>query len=312
MGEVVLPKASVQDAFAITDVTIGRSVRAMAAMACRRGPVHVGFDEVASVVRGEHSRALFGYGEAKGDNRAHEALDAALKCPLLDRGRRLRESEDALVQIAGGADLTLNEVQIVMEAINRHIPAQTRLFFGAVVDPNLAGRLSVTILSSVPAELPMESAAPTPEHSTTRAATHRKANLDADPEEPAEAAEPVHEIPAAEMESHPEAEPLPAVAAGGHEAGRPSAQKAVQRSLFAPITPAAPPRRERPPVSAPPAAAAPSAAPAPAPAAPREQRVEQMQFEPVNRGRFEKSEPTIVDGQDLDIPTFLRRNARLR
>ncbi|MDB6156248.1 MAG: Cell division protein FtsZ [Chthoniobacteraceae bacterium] len=36
----------------------------------------------------------------------------------------------------------------------------------------------------------------------------------------------------------------------------------------------------------------------------------QVQFEPATRGRFEKSEPTIVDGQDLDVPTFLRRNAR--
>jgi cell division protein FtsZ len=39
----------------------------------------------------------------------------------------------------------------------------------------------------------------------------------------------------------------------------------------------------------------------------REERQEQMTFEPVNRGRFEKSEPTIVDGEDLDVPTFMRR-----
>ena len=39
---------------------------------------------------------------------------------------------------------------------------------------------------------------------------------------------------------------------------------------------------------------------------------EVMQFEPVTRGRFEKSEPTIVEGQDLDIPTFLRKNVRVK
>jgi cell division protein FtsZ len=37
-----------------------------------------------------------------------------------------------------------------------------------------------------------------------------------------------------------------------------------------------------------------------------------MQFEPVNRGRFEKSEPTIVDGQDLDVPAFMRMNVRMK
>jgi cell division protein FtsZ len=39
---------------------------------------------------------------------------------------------------------------------------------------------------------------------------------------------------------------------------------------------------------------------------------EVMQFEPVTRGRFEKSEPTIVEGQDLDIPTYLRKNVRVK
>ena len=41
-------------------------------------------------------------------------------------------------------------------------------------------------------------------------------------------------------------------------------------------------------------------------------RQEVMQFEPITRGRFEKSEPTIVEGQDLDIPTYLRKNVRVK
>nr|MDQ3623526.1 hypothetical protein [Verrucomicrobiota bacterium] len=45
---------------------------------------------------------------------------------------------------------------------------------------------------------------------------------------------------------------------------------------------------------------------------PREAKQEQMSFEPVTRGRFEKSEPTIVDGEDLDVPAFLRRNVRMK
>ena len=47
-------------------------------------------------------------------------------------------------------------------------------------------------------------------------------------------------------------------------------------------------------------------------AKPVQAKQEQMQFEPVTRGRFEKSEPTIVDGQDLDVPTFLRRNVKVK
>ena len=52
------------------------------------------------------------------------------------------------------------------------------------------------------------------------------------------------------------------------------------------------------------------------PKAPQEKytyaKQEVMQFEPVTRGRFEKSEPTIVEGQDLDVPTFLRKNIRVK
>ena len=43
-----------------------------------------------------------------------------------------------------------------------------------------------------------------------------------------------------------------------------------------------------------------------------EAKQESLQFEPVSRGRFEKSEPTIIDGQDLDVPTFLRKNVKVR
>ncbi|MBV8967759.1 MAG: hypothetical protein JO331_01700 [Verrucomicrobia bacterium] len=41
-----------------------------------------------------------------------------------------------------------------------------------------------------------------------------------------------------------------------------------------------------------------------------EAKQETLQFEPLSRGRFEKSEPTIIDGQDLDVPTFLRKQIR--
>lgn len=54
-----------------------------------------------------------------------------------------------------------------------------------------------------------------------------------------------------------------------------------------------------------------SAAPVPPPKR-TEAKQEQMLLDPVARGRFERSEPTIVDGQDLDIPTFLRRNVKVK
>ena len=77
------------------------------------------------------------------------------------------------------------------------------------------------------------------------------------------------------------------------------------------IPPPSPVRRLRKPTPD----TAPEPAPAPAPVKKDKlvhARQEVMQFEPVTRGRFEKSEPTIVEGQDLDVPTFLRKNVRVK
>jgi len=301
MGEAVSPKASIQEAFAVADHTIGQCVRALVSMAKRRGPVHTGLDEVATAVRGESSRTLFGYGEADGDNRAHEALAMALRNPLLDRGRRLHDTESAVVHIAGGPDLTLDEVQILMDEVNKQMHEQTRIFFGAAVDPQLMGKLTVTIISGVPAEEFVETAPPPARQPIARPVAVAPPVEDepelafggnGSQEEPA--AEIEEEMELEEEEEEVSAELPPPPVQPKPEPVRPVAP----RPLFAPL------RR--------PVAATPPPAPAPGPAAPREQKAEQMQFEPVNRGRFEKSEPTIIDGQDLDVPTFLRRNPRLK
>ncbi len=310
MGEAVSPKASIQEAFAVADNTIGQCVRSLVAMAHRRGPVHAGLDEIATAVRGEVSRSLFGHGWGEGDNRLHEALDMALRNPLLDRGRRLRDAEAAVVQIAGGPDMTLDEVHILMEEVNRHLHERTKIFFGAAVDQALAGRLVVTIVSAVPAELPAGAVLPTREPAAL--APVPEPVYEDEVENDPELELPVEEYPAAhaasvqeeeEVESEPEPEPEPEPEMEPELVHvkpqvRPAAATGNPRPLFAPL------RR-----SAPAPAPAPEAAPA---QTAREQKAEQMQFEPVNRGRFEKSEPTIVDGQDLDVPTFLRRNVRLK
>ncbi len=309
IGEAVSPKANIQEAFAAADATISQCIRALVGMAQRRGPLHVGFDEVASAMSSNAFRSLFGYGEATGDNRALEALDLALRNPLLDRGRRLRDCQSAVIQIAGGQDLTLDEVQIVMEEAQRSLESDARIFFGTSVDPQLTGKLTVTIMGAIPADVAVESAPPVLEREqpatyTAEDQMREEAELGLDLEEPPIEAEPEPEPVAVE---EPEGEPTPAPAPIPASPAPILKAKPVppgtvsQRSPFAPFKrPAGSPATTAP--------VAPNAAPAPA----KEERAEQMQFEPVNRGRFEKSEPTIVDGQDLDIPTFLRRNTRLK
>jgi len=295
MGDAVSPRAGIQEAFAAADQTISGSVRAIAALLGRRGLIHIGFDELTTALRAQQPRALFGFGEAEGDNRAHTALERALRSPLMDRGRMLADAANVLVHVAGGPAMTLNEVQILMEELNRHISDTTRVLFSTAVDPRLGGKMNVTLLSALEGEMPAQFA-PAP-------------HIEREPVAPAAPIAPAAS-PARARRTRPLPEPIPDSA--------PALEPEQEDALPAV---AAVPTLSIPAVSAPsllpelePLARNAQLAPKPngRPRTAKEVKQEQMQFEPVTRGRFEKSEPTIVDGQDLDVPTFLRQNVRVK
>jgi len=289
MAEIALPRMGIHEAFAAADLTISQSIRSVANLLQRPGLLKIGFDDVSAVLRSGDARGLFGYGEAEGENRAHDSLAKALKNPLMNRGELLQNAFHAIVHIRGGTNVTLGEVQIIMEELNRHINDQTQLFMGIAIDPQMGSRLSVSILSSL-------------------------GNGSAKPSLSQPAKSQYHEdlIPAAaapgpsRVEERRKAEP-PVPAKSGEE-GDNLAEQIVGPSEPEPNrAPVAEERTIRP-------APKPEikAAPVPLPLKKAEPKQETLQFEQVSRGRFEKSEPTIIDGQDLDVPTFLRKHLRVK
>jgi cell division protein FtsZ len=277
MGDAVSPRAGIHEAFAAADQTLSQSLRAIACILQRRGLVRVGFDELAAALRAQHPRCLFGFGEADGDNRAHAALERALRSPLMDRGRLLADAQSLLVHVAGGASMTLNEVTILMEELNRHINDTTRLLFSTSVDPRLGSKMSVTLISSIGVAEPAVALAPLPRVERAAPVVPQPAPV-APPlvvtiaHEPEHAAVHAPQLPVVPVQAYPQ--DLPGLAASAETARAPRATQKAKPT--------------------------------------REEKQEQMQFEPVNRGRFEKSEPTIVDGQDLDVPAFMRMNVRVK
>ncbi len=149
MGELIVPKDGVTQAFAAADKIISQSIRATMNVVFRPGLIRIGMDDLLSALDTDDSRCLFGYGVAKGDNRAHEALEQALKCPLLDRGKLLNEAKAILIQVAGGETMTLFEVQLVMDEISKHVGNGTQILFGTGTDKRLGNSLTVTIISSI-------------------------------------------------------------------------------------------------------------------------------------------------------------------
>lgn len=149
MGELILPKEGIQKAFSAADHLIAQSVRAVAAMVSTPGLVKLGLDDLVAALSASNGRCLFGFGEAKGQNRGAEALKKALKSPLVDQGRLLQQSKNLLVHVVGGESLTLVEVDGVMKQLGRNVPDQTHILFGLAVDPRMGESLSVTLISSL-------------------------------------------------------------------------------------------------------------------------------------------------------------------
>jgi len=292
LSDLVSPQAGIHQAFAMADTTISQSVRSVVDLIQRPGLIRIGFDDLLAALRAHNGRCLFGFGEADSDNRAHDALTQALKNPLMDRGRMLADATNVLVQVAGGPGMTLSEVEVLMQELGRNVNEQTQILFGAVVDGRLGDRLSVTIISSLAAE----------------------DDLISQPQDSAALSSASAQPPLQEEHHHPEPqiyiEPEPAAM----ESAPLEESISFEEPVAAEATPPSPPVPSEPEphtVARPKKVVAQKEEKAPAEKS-LQAKQETLQFEPVTRGRFEKSEPTIVEGEDLDVPTYLRKNIKVK
>lgn len=150
MGELVLAKQGIHEAFAAADRMISESIKAVTRLVVRPGLINVGLDDLMAALRTTRSRCLFGSGIADGENRSQLALENALTSPLLDKGSLLADATTVLVHICGGESLTLYEVELLMQALSKYVPPSAHVLFGAAVDPAMGESLSVTLVSALP------------------------------------------------------------------------------------------------------------------------------------------------------------------
>ncbi len=366
MGELVLPKDGIQKAFTLADQLIAQCVRAVATITATPGIVKLGLDDLTAALRTTNGRCLFGFGEARGQNRGAEALKKALKSPLIDQGRLLHQTETLLVHVAGGETLTLVEVEGIMKQLGRNVPDRTHILFGLAVDAKLGDSVAVTLISSLgiqqlnahaaaappvemmapiteatpaPAPVPVLLSAPTVKR---EAAPKRLAPvlLSAKPEVDLlfQEKELQVEAPAPELEPEvvaetPKSEPIATL----EEAATPPvvAQETTPETARVPVrTPAAKQladvaresrtlasvvaqsvtlQTEPPPVEQDDMLILDS--PAPSQSTGRRPNIgEQQTFSlgEEDRGRFKDTEPSIIEGEDLDVPTWKRLKMKLK
>ena len=150
MGELVLAKQGIHEAFAAADHMICESIKAVIRLVVRPGLINVGLDDLMSALRTNRSRCLFGSGLADGKDRAAKALKNALNSPLLDQGALLKDAQTVLVHLSGGEDLTLFEIELLMQRLQKYVPEKAHVLFGAAIDPAMGDSLSITLISALP------------------------------------------------------------------------------------------------------------------------------------------------------------------
>ena len=140
------PKTSFAQAFQMADEVLHAGVRGITDLMVIPGLINLDFADVRSVMA-EMGKAMMGTGEATGEKRATAAAQAAIANPLLDI-TSLRGARGVLVNITGGSDLTLYEVDEAANVVREEVDEDANIIFGSTVDPSLEGKIRVSVVAT--------------------------------------------------------------------------------------------------------------------------------------------------------------------
>jgi cell division protein FtsZ len=135
-----------QDALKKADEVLLHATQGISSLISVTGLVNVDFADVRTVMQAGGS-ALMGTGIGRGESRAMEAAQQAIASPLLDNVS-VSGATGVLVNITGGADLTLGEVHQINEIIHDAVGDEAEIIFGAVHEPAMQGEIRVTVIAT--------------------------------------------------------------------------------------------------------------------------------------------------------------------
>lgn len=255
---------SLLDTFKTTTRLLLEGARGVWRLLAFKGLIPLHFADLCGLFRDRHAESCFAAVAAAGPNRSRDAVEKLSAHPMLEGGAALGDAEAVVVSIVGGPDLTLADINRVMEQINGQCP-RAQVLLGAVVEETFRDQLALTVI-----------------------ATRRVLRADA----PATAAN-AERVPTGDETPGLDNEWLPGTAT----------KKPAARMVPPLPSPTADPRdpmlAQRAGKSA--RTRKPSARPRQIP----------LPLEIVSKNRFDKTEATIHNGEDLDLPTYIRRGVAL-
>lgn len=141
----IAPDLSLPEAFMVADEVLVRAVKGIAELISKPGLVNLDFADVRTTMR-NGGVSIIALGEAEGENRGEEAVNNALRNPLIDVS--IENARNILVNVTGNENLQLWEVKRVVELITEQGNPDAEVIYGALIMPELGDKLRVTIIAS--------------------------------------------------------------------------------------------------------------------------------------------------------------------
>ncbi len=139
-------RTTFQEAFKMADNVLYMGVRGVTDLMVNPGMVNLDFADIRTVMA-EMGKAMMGTGEAEGDERARKAAEAAINNPLLE-DISMQGARGVLINITGGFDMTLFEVDAAANRIRDEVEEDANIIFGTSVDENMNGRVRVSVVAT--------------------------------------------------------------------------------------------------------------------------------------------------------------------
>ncbi len=137
------PDLPLHTAFKVADEILTNAVKGIAEMVTKAGLVNLDFADIRTVMKGG-GVALIGIGEADSENRAVEAVEKAIQNPLLDVD--ITGANGALINVAGGPDMTLDEARKVVEAVSDKLSDEAHIIWGAQIYEDLSNNIRTMLI----------------------------------------------------------------------------------------------------------------------------------------------------------------------
>lgn len=143
---VATESTTMADAFSMADEVLNSGVRGVTDLMVVPGLINLDFADVRTVMD-EMGKAMMGTGEATGERRAIEAAESAIANPLLD-DVSLKGAKGVLINITGGADLTLYEVDEAASLIRGQVDPEANIIIGSALDKDLDGIVRISVVAT--------------------------------------------------------------------------------------------------------------------------------------------------------------------